>query len=43
MYSVRMGFDEALGRIEVLLGNGHDAEALVTNAADISPALLMSQ
>ncbi|MDX0973240.1 hypothetical protein GOL21_26555 [Sinorhizobium medicae] len=26
-----MGFDEALGRIEALLGNGHDAEALVTS------------
>ncbi|WP_067219109.1 hypothetical protein [Stappia indica] len=31
MYPVRIGFDQALERIESLLGNGHHAEALVTS------------
>lgn len=31
MYPVSIGFDQALARIEGLLKNGHDAEALVTS------------
>ncbi|RWO22166.1 hypothetical protein [Mesorhizobium sp.] len=31
MYPIRIGFDQALERIESLLRNGHDAEALVTS------------
>lgn len=40
MYSVRLGFDEAVTRIQRLLDNGHHAEALLTSVFTAEKMLL---
>ena len=39
MYPVSLGYSEAINRIQKLLTNGHDAEALVTTAFTVEKTL----
>lgn len=42
MYPISLGFDEAVNRIETLLNNGHDAEALVTSVFTLEKTMRRS-
>ena len=42
MYPISLGFDEAVNRIEALLKNGHDAEALVTSVFTLEKTMRRS-
>jgi hypothetical protein len=42
LYPISLGFDEAVNRIEALLNNGHDAEALVTSVFTLEKTMRRS-
>ena len=42
LYPISLGFDEAVNRIETLLKNGHDAEALVTSVFTLEKTMRRS-
>ena len=42
MYPITLGFDEAINRIEALLNNGHNTEALVTSVFTLEKTMRRS-